>query len=82
MTKQELNRDIKRLNNSIKKLENKDNKVYFEFIENEAKKEFKRLYHADSEFKYANKQSILIMLRLNVRHRFILFHQFGLMIEI
>ena len=73
MTKQELNRDVKRLS----KLIGTDKEYTPEF-----EKEYKRLYYADSTFDYFNLESVRIMLRMNARHRFIPFHQFGLMINI
>lgn len=73
MTTQELNRDIKWLNKELKR------KGYYSESD---KTEFVRLYGADREFKYMNRQSILIMFRLNLRYRFIPFHQFGIHIEI
>lgn len=73
MTKQELNRDIKRLAKQFGT--EKENTPEFE-------KEFKRLYFADREFTYMNKDSVLIMLRINLRHRFIALHQFGINITI
>lgn len=79
MTTQELNRDIKRLRKSIVSHNGKDS--YYSFIENEAKKEFQRLYGADREFKYMNKESIKIMFRLNIRHRFQPLHNFGIFIN-
>lgn len=68
MTASELNRDIKKL----LKIQEDPN---FE-------KEFKRLYFADSSFQYMNKKSILIMLRLNLRYRFIPLHSFGINIDL
>jgi hypothetical protein len=83
MTNAELNRDIKRLNKAIKSFpKSEDNGPYFEFIEKWVKPEFKRLYYADSGFTAMNRESILIMIRLNLSHRIIAFHQFGLNIEI
>jgi hypothetical protein len=77
MTKQELNRDIKRLFKEFKKAaENLEIEKYFEVAE-ELKKEFRRLYDADRELKYVSKDNILRMLILNRRHRVIPFHQFG-----
>ena len=73
MTPKELNRDIKRLT----KLVGTDKEYTPEF-----EKEFKRLYYADTEMSYLNVESVKTLLRLNVRHRFIPFHQFGLMINI
>ena len=73
MTSKELNRDIKRLT----KLVGTDKEYTPEF-----EKEFRRLYYADSSMEYLNADSMRIMLRLNVRKRFIPFHQFGLMINI
>jgi len=82
MTTKELNRDIKRLVKNIHNLMGKDFDAYFEYIHNDAKKEFIRLYYADKEFKYMNKQSVLIMFRLNISYRFVEFHRFGSHIEI
>lgn len=79
MKTSELNRDIRRLNSEIKKNSATGGHQY---IESYAKKEFKRLYAADNQFIYMNKQSVLIMLRLNLRYRFVPLHQFGLYIEI
>ncbi len=73
MTKSELNRDIKRLAKQFGT----------DYAQTEAfEKEFKRLYYADSDFQYNNKDSVLTMLRINLRHRFIALHQFGLNITV
>lgn len=81
MTKKELNRDIKRLGSEIYRMSFKDQDKYIEYLENKAKKEFTRLYYADKSFEYMNEKSTKLMLKLNVKHRFIAFHQFGLMID-
>jgi len=82
MTKQELNRDIKRLKSEIYRMSFDDQKSYFDYIDNQAKKEFTRLFWADKEFEYMNRTSILIMLRLNIRFRIIALQTFGLNIEL
>jgi len=82
MKTSELNRDIKRLNSDIKKKLIIGSAEYYDYIENVAKKEFNRLYHADDHFIYMNRQSILTMLRLNIRHRFVALHMFGIYIEL
>lgn len=71
MTKQELNRDVKRLANKHTNMNEAD-----------LNKEFKRLYYADSNFEYMNLNSLKMMLRLNLRYRFVPLHQFGLMINL
>ena len=71
MTPKELNRDIKRLCKNAANL-----------TEIERNTEFKRLYFADEEFDFMNKESIKIMLKLNLRYRIIFFHTFGLFINI
>jgi len=80
MTATELNRDVKRLLKNIKAAEvwpaNQD------YIQNGARKEFLRLYWADTKFEYMNRQSILIMLRLNLKYHFEPTHMFGIFIEI
>lgn len=75
MTNQELNRDIKRLGKQFDTEKTEKQLQDFE-------KEFKRLYYADNSFKALNKDSILIMLRTNLRYRFIALHSFGLNIEL
>ena len=86
MTTQELNRDIKRLQKTMRQqLAHADNNEafdYFGWIEKTAKPEFTRLYYADKEMKYMNAASIRIMFRLNLRHRFFALHTFGLNIEL
>ena len=83
MTTKELNRDIKKLKRSVDKMKTSEhtNDQWFEFIEKQIKPEFIRLYNADNTMKALNADSLRIMLRLNVRFRFINFHSFGLMIE-
>lgn len=82
MTPRELNKAIKALNKNILALQGKDDsQKYYDYVENIAKPEFMRLFLADQEFKYMDRTSILIMLRLNVKHRFTYFHSFGLMIN-
>jgi hypothetical protein len=82
MEPSELNRDIKRLNSDIKKKLTIGGAEYYDYIENVAKKEFNRIYRADDHFLYMNRKSILIMLRLNIRHRFVALHMFGIYIEL
>jgi hypothetical protein len=78
MTKQEFNRDIKRLFKDWKKAsEGTASEEYFSEVEPKMKKEFQRLYFADSEFKYISRDNILRMIILNRRHRIIPFHQFA-----
>jgi hypothetical protein len=87
MTVQELNRDIKRLNKYIKGIQQaaemmNDNTAFFRDIEGYAKPEFIRLFHASDDFSQINKESVLILLRLNLCHRFIPLHTFGLKVNI
>jgi len=81
MTTRELNRDIKRLAKNIAALDSSNLDSFFKYIEEVAKPEFTRLYHASSDFKGLSKESILILLRLNLSHRFIALHHFGGKIE-
>lgn len=82
MTKQELNRDTKRLATKIIKLQaQKDSEKYFSELP-AIEKEFKRIYYADQNFEYLNRANILRMFRINLKLRVIAFHQFGLMVEL
>jgi hypothetical protein len=67
MTTKKLNRDIYRL---------------LKLDETELQKEYLRVYHADNSFESMDRKSILIMLRLNIRHRFIALQYFGLFIDL
>ena len=70
MTTKELNRDIKRLSKIERYIDGNINPVF--------ESEYLRLYGADKEFAYMNLTSVKIMLRLNVCHRLVPFHRFGL----
>lgn len=77
MTAKELNRDIKRLHTSIEKSDMQKIEVF-----KQHEKEFHRLYFADRKLEYWNLNSFKIMLRLNLRYRFIALHAFGLFVEL
>lgn len=81
MTSKELNRDIKRLGAELYRMSFEDSKVYWAYIENAAKKEFMRLFYADTAFEFMNLNSVKLMLRLNIKHRFVPLHTFGLSID-
>lgn len=81
MTKNELNRDIKKLKSEFYRIGFWD----LEYQEQQKPaliKEFKRLYDADRNFEYMNKDSILTMLRLNLTYRIIDLHLFGINIDL
>lgn len=78
MTKQELNRDINRLWKKFKNAKGQEAEKYYEFVNGEGKKEFKRLYLADKNFEYCNKKSILQLMAINSLHRFEPQHMFGI----
>ena len=78
MTKQELNRDCKRLLNRFKKGDHyKGSSLDEDFI-----KEFKRIYGADKTFEYLNPKYVLGLYRINQACRIEPFHQFGIWYEI
>jgi hypothetical protein len=74
MTKQELNRDIKR----FKKVFDSMEPVDFD----EARQEFNRLYWADRTFEYMTRANILFMFRINIRYVFVELHHFGNQIQL
>lgn len=83
MTNQELNRDIKRLVKDCESIHEPDINQRLRDIQVEkCRKEFHRLYHADTSFTSVSKQNILYMLRLNIRYRFIELHSFGIHINL
>ena len=78
---------IRQLNNRIKQMAArhyhesfKDVETFLKYIETEFKPEFNTCYNA-ANLEDLSKESILIMLRLNLRHRVIQLHQFGIEIN-
>lgn len=81
MTKQELNRDIKRLRTAYLEGPNRaDN--YQKSIADDIKPEFLRLYRADQNAEYMNYASFRFMYRLNLIHRFVAPHLFMIQMDI
>ena len=80
MTKQELNRDIKRLAGFVRSLDNINEMP--EKSEKYIKDEIRRLYYADDKFEYMSKESVLRLLRMNLRFRSVALHHFGLRMDI
>lgn len=82
MTKQELNRDIKRLfNKYAAKRGGEATNEYFKWVDDEIKPELKRLYYADTSLKSLTADNLRRLLRLNLSLRVIEFHNFGLHID-
>lgn len=81
MTKQELNRDIKRLANYAKHIEDRG-VANLEVEEARIKKELSRLYYADDKFEAVTLANLRRLLRLNLRWRAIPLHLFGVRIEL
>ena len=82
MTASELNKAVKKLNSELCRMSFEDTGKYFEYIEKEAKNEFIRLYYADKTLESLSKRNILVMFRLNLKHRFIALHNFGVDIKL
>ena len=80
----ELNESIAVLNQKEKEIVRNGNDLdaYFTKVKKEIQPKYIELYRQDLKFKYISKKSILILLRLNLRHRFVPLHTFGLMCEI
>ena len=82
MTKQELNRDIKRLRRKYLKLTYDDSWFHCQDIANKIEPEFKRLYRADSNAEYMNQASFRFMYRVNLIHKFVPLHMFMIQMDI
>jgi hypothetical protein len=84
MTKQELNRDVKRLFKKEQSLNatHMTCEDFYTIIDNEIKPEFLRLYRADKNCEYFNLQSLKMLISLNQRYSIIPQHQFFLTISI
>ena len=75
MTKQELNRDCKRLIKNYLKAVKSVN--YYETLENEIVPEFKRIYGADEGAECLSYDNFKALLRLNLILRVFPLHSFG-----
>lgn len=89
MTKQELNRDIKRLYKSFLNKKSGDTRTWtredwtaFENENEKIQKEFKRLYFADKNLEYITLNSLKMLLVVNNSMRIIPLHTFGIDIKI
>jgi len=80
--KTQLNKDIKALASEIYRMSFESNEAYFLYIDTVAKAEFNRLYRLDKTFENVSKDNVLIMFRLNLSHKFVAMHYFGLDINI
>lgn len=81
MTKQELNRDIKRLNSAYLACRELSGDDYYN-RKDELMKEYVRLYNADTTFNSLTANSLRILIRLNLIFRCIQPHTFGINIEL
>lgn len=82
MTKQELNREVKKLFREYYKLRAKNENTPEHWTETERMtKRLNDLYRADTSLNSLSRENVLRMLSLNVSLRAVPFHQFGLMIE-
>ena len=77
-----INKAIKLLNEEIYRMSFEDQDQYFSYIQDQAKNKFIELYNSDPKFEFMNKENILIMIRLNLKFRFIPLHLFGINIEL
>jgi len=88
MTNAELNRDIKRLATSYLRMyqAETDKKItqeeYFQWIEDVAKRELRRLCGADPEMSVMTAANIRRVIRLNLSIRAIALHNLGLSIDL
>ena len=82
MTRQELNRDIKRLRSSYLKLKPIYADSYYQSITDKIEPEFKRLYRIDSNAEYMNQASFRFMYRVNLIHKFVPLHMFMIQMDI
>lgn len=83
MTKQELNRDVKRLARQLVKLRDdvrytkKQDDDWYDFLEIYGKVEFLRLYCADTSLEMLTASNIRRMIRMNQIFQAVPYHQFG-----
>ena len=72
-----INKEIKTLHKNLCLSTFESNDVFFNYVETKAKQEYIRLYEATKDCSGVTKDSIIMLLTMNRKHRFIPFHQFG-----
>ncbi len=77
MTKRELNKAIIKLNSELYRLSFEDRNDFLQYVSDDAKKEFVRIYGADTSMESLDKRNILVMIRLNQQYEFIPHESFG-----
>ena len=82
MNNQQINRAIQKLKEDLHEMSFRNNNEYFTFVETEVKKRFLEIHRDDDKFEKMKKSNVLIMFRLNLRHKFVALHQFGINIEL
>ena len=82
MEDRKLNKEIVNLKDDFYHMSFQSHGEYLEFIERKGKEKFMELYNSDPSFEKINKESIRIMLYLNIKHRYVRLHNFGSQINI
>lgn len=77
-----MDKAIKELNSELYRLSFENTAEYYIYIETKAKQEFVRIYEMDKTLESLAKRNILVMFRLNQRHRFVPFETFGINIKL
>jgi len=83
-------KEIKQLNDDIKSfyddceyhVNNDEPDDFIDWLESSAKNRFLKLYLKDDLFLYISRESILILLKLNLKYRFLSLHNFGNRIDL
>lgn len=78
----ELNKRVENLSKEIYRKGFEDIDSYFKYLETTATKEFTDIYSNDTKFVYLSKDNVLRMFRMNLKHRFVPMHSFGILIDI
>ena len=82
MKNSELNRDVKRLGIKYVKMLASGGDPYFQWLENEAKPEIKRVFGADTSLSVLTAANLRRMIALNNKIQAVPFHVFGMMIDL
>jgi hypothetical protein len=81
MTARQLNARVRKLRDRVIDMELYHDSHYYDTLR-AIHDEFSLIYSAAPDFKGISRQNILIMFRINMKYRFISFHQFGINIVI
>ena len=73
-----INKDVAKLRAEMYRMSFYDQSEWFIWLDKVARPEFLRIYNLDKSMKELSAENVCGMLRMNISHRFVPLHEFGL----